>query len=52
MERLPLVAMLCLVLGWSILVMIGFEECEEFGERFRVLGTFISGFEPARVLLF
>ena len=31
--------------------MIGFEECEEFGEGFRVLGTFFDGFEPGRVLL-
>ena len=50
-EWLSLVAMFCLVLGWSILVMIGFEECEEFGEGFRVLGTIIEGFGPVRVLL-
>ena len=40
-----------MVLGWSILVMIGFEEGEEFGEGFRVLGTISEGFKPDRVLL-
>ena len=30
--------------------MIGFEEGEEFGKGFRVLGTFSEVFKPVRVL--